>query len=114
MISANGVDIAPELASTKVRYVLVPNNKTAANLEIGASLDSVPQLESAGVTEFGRLWRVKGQPGLKLTQHSVWSITKGIQVTILGAFILLAIPSRSRRNSAGDAQIFVDGEDADV
>ncbi|MCX8529545.1 MAG: glycosyltransferase [Rhodoluna sp.] len=114
MISANGVDISAELASTKVRYVLVPNNKTAANQEIGSSLDSVPQLESAGVTEFGRLWRVKEQPALKLTQHSVWSITKGIQVAILSAFVLLAIPSRSRRNSAGEAQIFVDGEDSDV
>ena len=114
MVSANGVDIANELASTKVRYVLVPNNKSATVLEIGSSLDSVPQLESAGVTEFGRLWRVKDQPTLTLTRHSVWSITKGIQVAILGAFVLLAIPSRTRRNAGSEAQIFVDGEDADV
>ena len=114
MVSANGVDIAPQLAESKVRYVLVPNNKTAAVLEIGASLDSVPQLESAGVTEFGRLWRVKGEPVLGFTKHSIWSVTKGIQVAILGAFILLAIPSRSRRREADDSEIFVDGDEADV
>lgn len=114
MVSANGVDIAPLLSSTKIRYVLVPNDKTATVLELGSSLDSVPQLESAGVTEFGRLWRVKGQPELGFTKHSIWSITKGIQVAILGSFILLAIPSRSRRRSADDAEIFVEGDDSDV
>jgi hypothetical protein len=114
MVSANGVDIAPLLSSTKIRYVLVPNDKTATVLELGSSLDSVPQLESAGVTEFGRLWRVKGQPELGFTKHSIWSITKGVQVAILGSFILLAIPSRSRRRSADDAEIFVEGDDSDV
>ena len=114
MVSANGVDISTELANTKVRYVLVPNDKSATVLEIGSSLDSVPQLESAGVTEFGRLWRVKDQKPMGVTKHSVWSITKGIQVAILGAFVLLAIPSRSRRNIGAGSQIFVEGEDADV
>ncbi len=114
MVSANGKDIGPALEDTKVQFVLVPTDKSATVLEIGASLDSVPQLESAGVTEFGRLWRVKGQSDAGFTKHSVWSVTKGVQVAILGAFLLLAIPSRSRRKSVGESEIFVAGEDSDV
>jgi hypothetical protein len=114
MVSANGKDISASLESTKVQFVLVPNDKSATVLEIGSSLDSVPQLESAGVTEFGRLWRVKDQADAGFTNHSVWSVTKGIQVTIIGAFLLLAIPSRARRKVGVESEIFVAGEEADV
>ena len=114
MVSANGKDINASLERTKVQFVLVPNDKSATVLEIGASLDSVPELESAGVTEFGRLWRVKSQVDPGFTKHSVWSITKGIQVAILSGFILLAIPSRTRRKVGAESEIFVAGEDADV
>lgn len=114
MVSANGKDISASLEASKVQFVLVPNDKSATVLEIGSSLDSVPELESAGVTEFGRLWRVKDQVDPGFTRHSVWSVTKGIQVTIIGAFLLLAIPSRARRKVGAESEIFVAGEEADV
>lgn len=114
MVSANGKDISASLETTQVQFVLVPNAKSASVLEIGSSLDSVPELESAGVTEFGRLWRVKDQTDAGFTNHSVWSVTKGIQVTIIGAFLLLAIPSRARRKVGAESEIFVAGEEADV
>ncbi|MEN9731689.1 MAG: hypothetical protein RL488_999 [Actinomycetota bacterium] len=114
MASANGIDLAAALAKSQVQYVLVPNTKTSTVLELGSSLDSVPQLESAGVTEFGRLWRVKGSKPIEATKHSVWSITKAVQVSIIGAFVLLAIPSRTRRRGGNDSEIFVDGEESDV
>ena len=114
MASANGIELASALAKSQVQYVLVPNSKTANVLELGSSLDSVPQLESAGVTEFGRLWRVKGSKPIEATKHSVWSITKAVQVGIIGAFVLLAIPSRTRRRSGSDSEIFVDAEESDV
>ncbi len=114
MVSANGRDINTALAEAKVHFVLVPNDKSAITLEIGSSLDSVPQLESAGVTEFGRLWRVKDQLDPGFTKQSVWSVTKSVQVGILAAFVLLAIPSRSRRKAGAQAEIFVAGEDSDA
>ena len=110
MISANGVEISNHLKEARVQYVLVPVGDTPELLELGSALDSVPQLESAGVTEFGRLWRVRGAEALPLTEHSVWSITKLIQVSVLGSFLLLAIPTRSRRRSEA-SEIFVEGEE---
>ena len=114
MVSANGIDLTSNLEKTKVQYVLVPNSKSATVLEIGTSLDSVAELESAGVTEFGRLWRVKDSVSLGSTHHSVWSVTKTIQAAIIGAFVLLAIPSRSRRRVGLESEIFVDGGESDV
>ncbi len=110
MVSANGVDISSQLKAARVQYVMVPVGETPALLELGSALDSVPQLESAGVTEFGRLWRVRGAETLPLTEHSVWSITKLVQVSVLGAFILLALPSRSKRRTEA-SEIFVEGEE---
>ena len=113
LVSANGVEITDSLRELKLQYVLVPVDNTSKALELGSALDSVPELESAGVTEFGRLWRVKDAKPLGHTEHSVWSITKSIQVVILALFALLAIPSRGVK-TARDSEIFVDGEESDA
>ena len=113
MVSANGLDISAALQQSNVEYVLVPNDGTAKVVEIAGSLNSVPQLESAGDTEFGKLWRVKSAGKIGYTKHSVWSVTKGVQVAVICSFLLLAIPSRGRKKSF-DAEIFLGEEESDV
>ena len=114
LATANGVDLAATFKELRVQYVLVPNESNSQTLELGSALDSVPELESAGVTEFGRLWRVKGSTTLPQVHHSVWSITKAVQVGILGLFFLLSAPTKGRSRIGRDSEIFVDGEDSDV
>jgi hypothetical protein len=100
------------IQSTHVGYVLVPNDQSAASAELSNALDSVQQLDPAGLTEFGRLWRVNLEvaPGAKAAS-SPWSVTKGVQLGILAAFLLLAIPtSGSSRRRAKEASIFIDSE----
>jgi len=113
MVSANGLDISSALQKSNVEYILVPDDGTAKVVEIAASLNSVPQLESAGDTEFGKLWRVKAADKIGYTRHSVWSLTKGVQLAVIFSFLLLAIPSRSRKKSL-DAEIFLGEEESDV
>ena len=114
MITANGVSLSEGLAKNHIQFVLVPITNNSEVLDIENSLNSVPELEAAGVTEFGKLWRVKTTPDQGLTRHSVWSVTKGIQVLVLGAFLLLAIPSSTRRKAGSDSEIFVEGEEQDA
>ena len=94
--STQGVD--KSLVSFGIDYVQVP--LPAIDNALASALDTLPQLEPVGTTEFGRLWRVKSA-GLK---HRVarweWSVTKQVQVAVIGGFALLAIPTR-RRLKAG-------------
>jgi GT2 family glycosyltransferase len=114
MISANGVSLAEGLSEKHVQFVLVPTTNNSELLDIENSLNAVPELEAAGVTEFGKLWRVKTTGAQSLTPHSVWSLTKLIQVIVLGSFVLLAVPTKSRRKLAADSEIFVDTEEQDA
>ncbi len=112
LVSSNGENLDSLFATTSVGYVLVPNDSTSASAELSNSLDSVAQLDPAGLTEFGRLWRVniKVPPG-STAAISPWSITKSIQLAILAAFLLLAIPTgASSRRRAKEATIFIDSD----
>ena len=120
LASANGTDLAQALQDAGLGYVLVPDHSSSVNHDLGIALDSVKELEAVGVTDFGKLWRVK-EPNPELTkpatdEPSVWSITKGVQLAVLLAFILLALPTGSGRTpKSSDSSIFVEaGEDADA
>jgi GT2 family glycosyltransferase len=120
LASANGTDLTQALQDAGLGYVLVPDHSSSVNHDLGIALDSVKELEAVGVTDFGKLWRVK-QPSPELTkpatdEPSVWSITKGVQLAVLLAFILLALPTGSGRTTkTTDSSIFVEaGEDADA
>jgi hypothetical protein len=117
LVSANGKPIQTQLDLAKVGYVLLPTNSNEASGELAIGLDSIKELEAVGITEFGKLWRVKS-PNQELLQpgqstESYWSITKAIQLAVLLAFILLALPtSRAARAKPADNAIFVEaGED---
>ena len=79
------------------------------------ALDAVAELESAGETDFGKIWRVRDfQASAVITDASPWSITKALQFAILISFVLLAIPTSGRKRTAGSSEIFVDsGESND-
>ncbi len=100
-----------------VGYILLKPtpNATESQLQfaqrVGTNLDSLVELESLGATDLGSLWRVVS-PNTELAKpaaevESPWSITKGIQLTAILMFVLLAIPSRKPRSgSQRDSEIF--------
>ena len=105
LVSANGADVLPVLHELGVSYVLVPDQTSVAAVNLSASLDTVDQLEAVGSTAYGRLWRVSDQKVAPKIQDSGWSITKGVQVSVLGLFALLAIPTRRRARISTDDEL---------
>jgi len=96
LVSANGKDLGTAFSEADIGFVLVPDK--SGNGDLGVALNSVAELDEVGLTDFGQLWRVKTAAGSAQTKTSYWSITKGIQVSVLIGFILLALPtSRGRK-----------------
>lgn len=116
LVSANGKPLQSQLDRVRVGYVLLPTTTSEASSDLAIGLDSIKELEAVGVTEFGKLWRVKSpvqalQHGQPIAQ-SMWSITKAVQLAVLLAFILLALPtSRAARAKQTDSAIFVEAGD---
>ena len=112
--AANGVADMNSLISGKVGYILMESSP--ANAEMAAALESSPNLEGAGLTPFGELWRVKGigSEDTPKTAHSPWSTTKTVQLISLFAFLLLAVPTRARRKRANDSAIFIDQSESEL
>jgi len=103
LVSANGKNLTPALKEVGIGYVLVTNN--AGNADLAVSLNSVPELDQVGTTEFGQLWRVKASESFKVKdQQGYWSITKSVQFGILIGFVLLALPTSRGRKSRRAAQ----------
>ncbi|MFM8926661.1 MAG: glycosyltransferase [Rhodoluna sp.] len=108
LVSANEQDIKSAIKSSGIGFVLVP--ESSSNGDIQVALNSAPELDQVGKTEFGQLWRVK-QPGEINTDESLtyWSLTKAIQLAVLLGFILLALPtSRGRKQRISNS--FTEGE----
>ena len=112
--AANGVADMQTLISNQVGYILM--EQTSENAELAAALESSPNLEGAGLTPFGELWRVKGidSADAPATAHTPWSTTKAIQLISLLAFLLLAVPTRPRRKRADDSAIFIDQSESEL
>lgn len=113
-LAAGGSDsISSALVEANVGYVLLPNSGSVTSIDIASAMDSVSQLETAGETEFGKIWRVRNfKAGAEITDASPWSITKALQLAVLISFVLLAIPTSGRKRSAGTSEIFVDAGEA--
>lgn len=109
----SGTDPAAGLLDqNNIGYVLVPNPNAATSMQISASLDQLASLESAGLTEYGKVWRVRNSNAKgEVVSKGYWSVTKVIQLSILIGFILLAIPTSGRRRVATGSEIFIDGTD---
>jgi GT2 family glycosyltransferase len=105
LISANGSDVNTGLKAAGINYILVLNqpglNTSTTTADLAASLDTVQELESVGVTEYGRLWRVTQKITPVSVEGSSWSITKTVQVIVLALFALLALPTRRRAKRFG-------------
>jgi hypothetical protein len=106
LISANGSDVNTGFKAAGINYLLLLNQEglttAASNADLAASLDTVRELESVGATDHGRLWRVKTQVAPVSVEGSNWSITKVVQVVVLGLFALLALPTRRRTKRYAD------------
>ena len=102
------------LISNKVGYILV--EQTADNAELAAALEFSPNLEGAGLTPFGELWRVKGidSADVPASAHTPWSTTKVVQLISILAFLLLAVPTRTRRKRAETGAIFIDQSESEL
>ena len=116
LVSANSSQIEDALAKYSIGYVLIEkaSSQTQANdnARIATALNSISQLEAAGETEFGKVWRVRNFIASSVAQsQSPWSITKAVQLAVLLSFVLLAIPTAGRRRAASTSEIFVDAGD---
>ena len=116
LVSSNGAGVDAALAKYSIGYVLVPAAKSQAesneNAQLAVSLNSVAQLEAAGDTDFGKIWRVRNFVSQPVEESaSPWSITKGVELAVLLSFVLLAIPTGGRRRAAATSEIFVDSGD---
>jgi GT2 family glycosyltransferase len=112
--AANGVANMEALIGNKVGYILM--EQTPENVDLAAALESSPNLEGAGLTPYGELWRVRGigSEDAPKTAHTPWSTTKLVQLASLLAFLLLAIPTRARRKRAETAAIFIDQSESEL
>ena len=113
MVSGNPSNIDSALSQNAIGYVLIPLSQnqaeTNANARLSVAFDSIAQLEAAGETDFGKIWRVRDlAPDFERDESSPWSITKLIQLAVLISFVLLAIPSARRKRAASSSEIFVD------
>lgn len=111
LASANGTAVLKPLNDLQIGYVMIPKSDTSVASELGLAFDSVPELEPIGATDFGRLWRVReAAANIKATEpefNTLWSLTKAVQIAVLGSFVLLALPTRHRRRkSAQDSELF--------
>ena len=111
LAAANGTNLTKALQDAGIGFVLSPETKSSGARALAIALDSSDELESAGVTEYGKLWRVKA-PNAELAKApnstpSPWSITKVVQLVVILGFILLAIPGRSASNKRRDSEIFM-------
>ena len=112
--AANGAANMDALIDNNVGYILM--EQTSDNADLAAALEASPNLEGAGLTPFGELWRVKGidSTDAPKTTHSPWSATKVVQLISLLAFLLLAVPTRARRKRADDSAIFIDQSESEL
>ena len=96
------------LASTSVDFVLLKNDDAALSSSIELAINSIPELQSAGVTAFGALWRVDGS-SQDLPSSQVDHTVRDFQLLVLVLFGLLAIPTPAsirgyRRAKAGELE----------
>jgi GT2 family glycosyltransferase len=116
MVSGNPQNVESALLQNSIGYVLIPlaqsQSQANSNARLAVAFDSIAQLESAGETDFGKIWRVRDLvANFERDESSPWSITKLIQLGVLISFVLLAIPSAGRKRAATSSEIFVDSSD---
>lgn len=104
LVSGNSTKETSVLSKLGINYVLVPNPSQLQAIPLASTLDSVKGLEAVGQTKFGKLWRVVAASQKSAKADNGWSVTKGVQVSVLALFAILAVPTRRRSkvNSVDD------------
>lgn len=109
--SASTKNLQDRFETLRVSCIIIPLDNLQSATELSSHLDSISLLEPAGLTEFGKLWRVKNSASWPLEKSSWWSVTKGVQIAILIGFLLLAIPTTARRRQTEPS--FIDDTEAE-
>ncbi|MFM6980326.1 MAG: hypothetical protein ACKOWE_02855 [Micrococcales bacterium] len=100
IVSASEANLGEKLKASGIGYVLVPTQNTNADRQLISNIDSVRGLKSIGLTDYGQLWRLADLTEVPIaapTNQDLWSVTKGVQLSVLLAFALLAVPTRRRQ-----------------
>ncbi len=109
LVSANGADLTPAFKKFHVDFVTVTQQAAS---DVTSSLDTVKELEPIGVTDTGRLWRVKDAAVTDTKEASPWSVTRIVQIFVFAMFLLLALPTR-RKAPTSNARESIDGLESD-
>ncbi|UGS28067.1 glycosyltransferase [Microbacterium resistens] len=111
LVSSRAFDAPSELSALGIRYVLLnsaPGEETdaarALRLEAVTALDQRAGFLRAGNTDKGALWRMEAVPApraeLPAHERSMAQLVVTVQLVILLAALLLAIPTRASRRAA--------------
>ena len=111
LISARDFDAPGELSQRGIRYVLLEaasNDESEAAMDRRRSavtaLDQRPGFVRVGETTKGVLWRLEAEPAprgeLSLAQQSTARLFTVLELVVLLAALLLAIPTRASRRAA--------------
>ncbi|MDT0156774.1 glycosyltransferase [Microbacterium sp. ARD32] len=110
MISGRDFDAAASLADDGISFVLLattPQEQDRARAlrdQATTAIDQRTGLVKAGDTARGMLWRIDGDiaPRAQLTagQHAVLTLISAVQLIVLLAALLLAIPTRASRRAS--------------
>ncbi|MFM1779568.1 MAG: hypothetical protein RIS51_713, partial [Actinomycetota bacterium] len=99
------------LLEAKLDFVLIAPSENGAEVAAAAGAQTMSFLQTAGDTEFGKLFRVSNSDSSKApdTKPGPWAIW---QFGVLGVFALLAIPTPAAVSGTRRKQQTVNGEDS--
>ena len=99
------------LLEAKLDFVLIAPAENGAEVAAAAGARTMSFLQTAGDTEFGKLFRVSGSDSTKAEQEKPgpWAIW---QLGVLAVFALLAIPTPAAVSGTRRKQQIVNGEDS--
>lgn len=111
LITARSFDAAGTLAENSISFVLLDSgtegeSDAARSLRVGAvtALDQRAGFVKAGETDKGTLWRLESpaeaREGMTLAERSFAHLVAAVQIGVLLAAVLLAIPTRASRRAA--------------
>lgn len=111
LLTSSAENVVAELAERGIAFVLVapavaPESDAARTVRLSAttSLDQRDTLDAVGETAKGSLWRVTsevaGRPGVAASVHATAALIAAVQLAVVGAALLLALPTAASRREA--------------
>ncbi|MEZ7827206.1 MAG: hypothetical protein QMA94_04785, partial [Aquiluna sp.] len=92
LVAGNPSGVQDLLSSIGIDFVLLEGDHQESISAARAAIDSMTMLQAAGQTPYGHLWQVVGSASNTPPSHQSPS-NRNLQLGILAAFLLLAIPT---------------------